>query len=221
MEALHRLISRGALDRKPEDAKVGYLKERFNDNLMTFLTDEMLEYGTTYEMRLNKAKNMLWEAMEDALGVGSVQPVDGLDKIAEWMVDTKGKGLFIGGDVGRGKTVIAKYVLPAIIAKNKLLPFIGRYDANDLNSDAFEKILDQQYVIIDDVGVETKFNEYGIMNYRFSELVRKYNNEGKFLIITTNLKPTELMERYDLRTMDRVKEMCEGVVFKSANTFRK
>ena len=68
------------------------------------------------------------------------------DKIIDWMVDTKGRGLMLMGDCGTGKSTILNYVIPAIFRTitNKILRSVS---AKELGSVEINK---SPFIIIDD-----------------------------------------------------------------------
>jgi DNA replication protein DnaC len=167
--------------------------------------------------------------------------VDEYSQIIEWMetniVNGKNKGLLLSGGVGIGKTVIANKVIGEIIRNEKKTMQPG-FDKINLrffrmqnlsidreNEDYFYKNIVQikfNMYILDDVGTEQIGNNYGSKFEMFSNIVDELYNMKKLSIITTNLTLPQMGERYGLRTIDRLNEMCKIVDFnKKYQSFRK
>ena len=127
----------------------------------------------------------------------------------------RGKGLWIEGDVGTGKTTLAMlvskaaldtghsvaiYSLPRLLsllrdsmdAEGGLLDFLDRLSAVDL-------------LHIDDLGAENRTDWaleqlYSIVNTRYEA--------QRAIVATTNLMPDDLSERLGPRTVSRLVEIC-------------
>ncbi len=133
------------------------------------------------------------------------------DKVADWLTDNKGLGLFCMGNCGRGKTTICYQVLPVII-NHYLGKIVERCLAREMNRD-YKNIMGKQLLSIDDVGREEPYQEYGNRFNVFPEFVDDCERRGKFLIATTNLSIEELEEKYGRRTLSRLKATTLLVVF--------
>jgi len=137
------------------------------------------------------------------------------DEIIDWMVDTRGRGLMLMGECGLGKSTILNYVIPAIFRTrtNKVLRSIPAKElvAVDRNVAPF--------IIIDDLGTESIKNDYGTKIDAVADAISYAEDSSKTLLITTNLSPNSLKERYDERTLDRLRK-CKVVIIKG-KSFRK
>ena len=131
------------------------------------------------------------------------------EKIIIWMTNTKGKGLFLTGDVGLGKSTIAEKVMPLVFFE-KLNKMVHCAHANEIGK-LKEQLLKKKFLTIDEVGVEVLHNEYGIKSIPFIELVENAERKCNTLFISTNLNKEQMLERYDVRTLDRIKRLCEPV----------
>jgi len=131
------------------------------------------------------------------------------DDIIDWMVDTKGRGLMLMGECGLGKSTILNYVIPAIFRTrtNKILRSVPAKElgAVDRNKAPF--------IIIDDLGTESIKNDYGTKIDAVADAISYAEDSSKTLLITTNLTPQALKERYDERTLDRLRK-CKVVIIK-------
>jgi len=131
------------------------------------------------------------------------------DEIIDWMVDTKGRGLMLMGECGLGKSTILNFVIPAIFRTrtNKILRSVPAKElgAVDRNKAPF--------IIIDDLGTESIKNDYGTKVDAVADAISYAEDSSKTLLITTNLTPQALKERYDERTLDRLRK-CKVVIIK-------
>lgn len=129
-------------------------------------------------------------------------------QIIEWMADTKGKGLALFGSIGRGKTVINSFIWPVLFQRNfskKLHPISAtEWKKEDVEKWAF---------IIDDIGTEFIVNTFGSKMDMVEFAINNAEHHTKLLFLTGNLTEKELIERYGIRTYDRIKRLCNIVVF--------
>ena len=137
------------------------------------------------------------------------------DNIIDWMVDTKGRGLMLMGDCGTGKSTILNYVIPAIFRTitNKILRSVP---AKELGAVERNK---SPFIIIDDLGTESIKNDYGTKIDAVADAISYAEDSSKTLLVTTNLTPKALDDRYSDRTLDRLRK-CKVVVIKG-KSFRK
>lgn len=136
-------------------------------------------------------------------------------------LEKKGKGLFITGAVGTGKThlsvAIANYLMYEEIipvkfgnVTNLLSEVKSSYDKQAIESESeiIEALSRVRLLIIDDLGKEkaTEWSNniiYTIINNRYEDY--------KPLIVTTNLSVKELENTIGEATVSRLIEMCDGV----------
>ena len=131
------------------------------------------------------------------------------DEIIDWLVDTKGRGLMLMGECGLGKSTILNYVIPAIF-RTKTNKSLKSISAKDLGT--IEKSI-TTFIIIDDLGTESIKNDYGTKIDAIADAISYAEDSSKTLLITTNLSGKALKERYDERTLDRLRK-CKVVVIK-------
>jgi len=129
-------------------------------------------------------------------------------------IDTRGRGLMLMGECGLGKSTILNYVIPAIF-KTKTNKVLRSVPAKELA--AVEKNV-APFIIIDDLGTESIKNDYGTKIDAVADAISYAEDSSKTLLITTNLSPKSLKERYDERTLDRLRK-CKVVIIKG-NSFR-
>lgn len=130
----------------------------------------------------------------------------------------RGRGLWFEGDTGTGKTTLAMLVSQqalkaghsvAIYSMPRLLAEIrNTFDAGSDNSysQLFAKLTAVDLLHLDDVGAEQQTEWvleqlYAIVNERYED--------GKSVMITTNLTVDELRKQISDRTVSRLIEMCD------------
>lgn len=132
-------------------------------------------------------------------------------EIADWLSCNHGRGLLCMGRVGRGKTLLCARVLPLIIDH-----YFGRVvnvvDARRLAGE-YARVSKLHLLCVDDVGTEEAVSVYGNRWQPFASLADAAEKDGKLLLVTTNLSPEELREKYGERTFDRLKAITRMVVF--------
>jgi DNA replication protein DnaC len=129
----------------------------------------------------------------------------------------EGKGIWFQGDVGTGKTTLAMLISAealrrshsvAIYSLPRLLGLL-RETFNDESESSLSQLLDRLAAVellhVDDVGAEQTSpwvleQLYTIVNTRYED--------GRAMLLTTNLRPDELREQIGERTVSRIIEMC-------------
>lgn len=133
------------------------------------------------------------------------------DEVSEWLSDNKGRGLFLYGNCGRGKTLLCQYVLPAL-----LLGYCGKvvsiYNVQEMNN-RLDEVLNKPIVSVDDIGTEEVSNVYGNRRLAFAELMDVAEKQGKLVIISSNLDVDDIRHRYGDRTLDRIKSTTRRILF--------
>jgi len=132
------------------------------------------------------------------------------EEVAKYLSNNNGKGLFLSGSVGRGKSLIIENVIPALLfSKGKV---VNKYHSTELGANLSE-IMNKKFIAIDDVGVEGIYHEYGNEMEAFAEVVTYAERYNKMLFISTNLNFKQFVERYGVRIIDRLKRLCHFIKF--------
>jgi len=142
--------------------------------------------------------------------------LDEYNHIISWLSDTKGKGLFLIGNCGRGKSVIITGVLPLIFnaKKGKILKPIAARKLHKITE------YPTPFIVIDDIGTEEIINDYGTKIDAVENAIFEAEDDLKLLLLTSNLDASSIKERYGERIYDRIKRLCK-VVFMRGESLRK
>lgn len=144
------------------------------------------------------------------------------DEVAEWLEhnqDPRTKqrfGLVLLGTQGRGKSLMCRQILPAIINTytNKVVncfkacpDFQERYTTKQ--GTAEDNPLLGKFISIDDIGTESTIPYTD--KYLFSNVVDLACDRGALLLITTNLSMDEIEQIYGKRTLSRLLGSCRFI----------
>lgn len=144
---------------------------------------------------------------------------------SRFMGDLK-KSLFIHGGVGTGKSQLL-IALKSLIyeAEQKNAEIIHAVDLQKLYSekmdDAIQALKTRKFVMVDDLGTESvEVKNYGNSSEPFNDLFDSRYRNALHTIVATNLRPSEIGERYGERILDRFRETMNDIVI-DFESFRK
>jgi DNA replication protein DnaC len=133
-----------------------------------------------------------------------------------------GRGIWLMGDVGTGKTTLAMLVsrlaleaghTVAIYSLPRLLSRIRRtYDAEAGEQsylDFFERLTSVDLLHLDDLGAE-KSSDW-VLEQLYAIVNERYETR-RSIVVTTNLQEPELREQIGERTVSRLAEICDQFV---------
>lgn len=170
----------------------------------------------TVAIRVAEARKLLTSGLRYYCGESGVWQPE-YDDVAEWLTDNEGRGLWLCGECGRGKTLIGAKILPVVLNQcNSPRKIVSLYDAKELNS-RYAEIAEKHIIYIDDVGKEGVSVEYGNRNLRFADIVDETEKRGKLLMFSTNLSQEEMAAKYGERTVDRLRAVTRKVVFRGGS----
>jgi DNA replication protein DnaC len=128
-----------------------------------------------------------------------------------------GRGLWLMGDVGTGKTTLAMLVSKAALEARRAVAIYSlprllaeiRTSYDDDARQSYTELIDRLALVdllhVDDVGAE-RTNDW-VLEQLYSIVNARYE-DGKAIVITTNLDPAELREQIGERTVSRLVEIC-------------
>ena len=127
----------------------------------------------------------------------------------------RGRGLWIHGDVGTGKTTLAMLVSKAaldagrsvaIYSLPRLLSILREsMDSPGGKLDLMDRLAAVDLLHVDDLGAENQ-TEW-VLEQLYSIVNARYEAE-RAIVATTNLMPDELNDRLGARTVSRLQEIC-------------
>lgn len=149
-------------------------------------------------------------------------------KIFNWCKDIKNskvKTMLLVGDTGVGKTYLTECICNEIINKNIVVNYYTSFALNDLfykyhtsfsenRVGLLDGVMNCDVLIIDDFGSEPKIKtteEY------FYALINERSIKKLTTIISTNLSPMQIMDKYGERTFSRLNNKQSSVLFKMNN----
>jgi len=133
----------------------------------------------------------------------------------------EGRGLWLFGDTGTGKTTLAMLVSKAALEAGRtvaiyslpqLLARIRRTYDSEPGGDSylafFERLTSVDLLHIDDLGAEKRSD--WVLEQLYALINERYESQ-RSVIVTTNLPEAELEEQIGARTVSRLSEICDGV----------
>jgi len=144
------------------------------------------------------------------------------EKLREYLKDTQGKGLLLSGGPGVGKSIILKKIIPTVYTLRNLEVFpVWCYDLHKIinpresNETVFDKVSQRRHILLDEIGVEMKVNNYGEKFNPVEWLINASEDNNKALFVTTNLSDEALYAMYGKRAFDRLIKKTVTIDFTS------
>jgi len=138
-----------------------------------------------------------------------------------------GRGLWLFGDTGTGKTTLAMLVSKlalesghsvAIYSLPKLLAHIRRTYDSEPGGDSylafFERLTSVDLLHIDDLGAEKRSD--WVLEQLYALINERYEAQ-RSVLVTTNMPHEALEEQIGARTVSRLNEMCDEIAFFGAD----
>ena len=143
-----------------------------------------------------------------------------LDKLKNILVkwsnnfpNVKSKNIVISGTPGGGKTYITHCLANEMLKKDAFVCFVSAFDMNNMflkyhttfnatKNDYFTPLVESDILFIDDLGTEPIMQNV-TLNYLFLVLSER-ERFGKPIIVSTNLRPEDILDRYGERIYSRL-----------------
>lgn len=184
------------------------------DNVLKSMKDHKMKMpADRIQIRISGARKILFNAMKYFVGMEGKEFVwlPEYDQVALWLENNEGKGLFLYGNCGRGKSILGRFALPAI-----LLKYCGKVvsvcDMQEMNKN-LDAVLKKHIISLDDVGTEELSVKYGDRRMAFAEIIDAAEKETKLLLVSSNLDDIGIKERYGDRILDRVRSTTKRILF--------
>ena len=187
--------------------------ENFGRILDRMRVSGMTVPAQTVQIKTENAKVILRNAFDCFLALENRKTIwiDSYSEVAKWLENNEGKGLLLYGDCGQGKSLLSRFILPAILLQyhNKV---VTSFDVQEMNT-RLDAVLMKKIVSLDDIGTEAMINDFGNKRMAFAEIVDQAEKKGKLLIISTNLNKDKLIEMYGERVFDRLCKLTKRILF--------
>lgn len=189
--------------------------EKFNQaiiNAVAFCRDNKIFIRkNTAVTNIEDARRFFKYGLELALGENAKHlPI--YKPVVEWLTNNKGKSLFVMGKCGTGKSIISCRVIPFVFACIERV--VRPHTAREISKWDKMPTLSHNYpFVIDDLGCEGVVKKFGSENDIISEIIDEVDREGYLCVITTNLNPQGIIERYGERFYDRIRGNFQIVSF--------
>ena len=138
--------------------------------------------------------------------------------------DSDKKIVYLLGNTGTGKTFLTSCMANEFISQGKIvymttafnlsqdfLKFHKSFDDKEKAS-VFENYLETEVLFIDDLGTEPVYNN--VTREYLYLLINERKNKGLRTIITSNLEPIDLREKYDERIFSRIMDKESSIILK-------
>jgi DNA replication protein DnaC len=178
---------------------------------LPYTTEQTIQILTTYyEVEVEyRRKQVMWD--EDIKSY--------INLASKWLTGEEDKtGMLLCGNCGNGKTTMMHAIrnlinnLQAIDQWNEKI-YVRPIEAVDMvkiikNERSWEDLKQVPVLAIDDLGLEpAEIMNYGNVITPAVELLSHRYNEQLMTIVTTNLDPSQIKQKYGVRISDRFREM--------------
>ena len=182
------------------------------------IVEEMRNHGMPtprekQSLRVENSKEIMHNALNYFLRYEELKEIwkPEYNEVSEWLTNTKGRGLFMYGNCGLGKSLLGRFVIPAIMLKY-CRKVVSVYSMGEVNKN-IDEVLTRPIISIDDVGTEDISNSYGNKRSAFAEIMDEVEKKGKLIIISTNLDNEALTEKYGIRVLERIISTTKRIKF--------
>lgn len=144
--------------------------------------------------------------------------------LQKWATDypnIKKRNITLSGTVGVGKTYLSECLANQLSARGFSVCFVSAFDMNNMflkyhttfdqsKQAQLSPLIDSEFLFIDDLGTEPLLNNV-TQNYLYLVLSER-ERHLKPVIITTNLSPNNILDRYGERIYSRITSKISGTI---------
>lgn len=172
-----------------------------------------------YSNGINYARLKTFEDFDEKIATDKAQQTN-LKKIKDVGIkfvnsfkDNKYENIYIFGSTGTGKTFFSECIASSLIKKYVYVNILSAFQMNSIflnyhgsfdkdKSDILSALLDPDLLIIDDLGTEPMFKN--VTREYLGVVISERNLRKKRTIITSNLSPRDILDRYGERIYSRL-----------------
>ena len=169
-----------------------------------------VEQPTCEQREIDLPKDMLIKKASSMAKRGYRFNEESLEALRLYM---SGYGLFVRGSVGTGKSLFFKLLRNHNGDPVKVFSMHNIRGRTDVEIRELMDHLDRYEVLLDDIGAEPTFSNFGVKSDILVYMVERRMESRMRTHFTTNLTTQEIYDRYGDRLIDRITEMCRSVEF--------
>lgn len=174
--------------------------------------------GLTYQ-------RLSWEDLTFQQGNPALKPVeDYLERVEDYI--DRGKGLFITGPVGTGKTLLGHLVLKELVKKGvncyattfsqTVEAFTAGWNSAEEKARFAKRFMQSKVLLLDDLGKEFRRSN-ALQQTTFDHILRTRVQNSRPTILTTNMSPAEVHSGYGAAVLSLLVEQSIEVPLTGAD----
>lgn len=143
----------------------------------------------------------------------TIKGISLLKKVVEKFDETKINIIMLVGGCGTGKTYVMKSFSKSVLEKGKTILYLTAFSLNNLikemtfgdyktQKEIQNQLLDVDLLVIDDLGTEQILKNVTVEN--LYTIIDERMNRNKKIILSTNLTPNNIIQRYNERVYSRL-----------------